>query len=256
MATYKKKDKIAKQLRKDQAKVNAESTTKEVFEGLDSGASKAEAWILKNQKSILVVIGVILIGVLAYMAYMRFVQEPNEIKAANELAYPKNYFDQAQSNTVATDSLYTLALQGADGKYGFEGIVEKYGSTKAGNLAKYYAGISYQKMGDYKKAIEYLDGFSSDDLMLDAEAKANIGDAFANVDQVAEAFDYYEKAANDKPNNFTTPIYLNKAAEAAYKLGKYSKSVELFTRLKNEYPRSEFAQDIDGKINRSKFASK
>lgn len=256
MATYKKKDKIAKQLQKDQAKINAESTTEEVFEGLDSGASRAEEWILKNQKAILVVIGVVLVAVLAYMAYMRYVQEPNELKAANELAYPKSYFEQAQANTVATDSLYTLALEGADGKFGFLGVIEEYGSTKAGNLAKYYAGISYLKMGDLKKAIEYFDGFSSDDLMLDAEAKANIGDAFADNNQLDEAFEYYEKAANDKPNNFTTPIYLNKAAEAAYNIGKYNKSVDLFTRLKNEYPQSEFSKDIDGKINRSKYADK
>jgi tetratricopeptide (TPR) repeat protein len=256
MATYKKKDKIAKQLQKDQAKINAESTTKEVFEGLDSGASKAEEWILKNQKPILIVIGAVLVGVLAYMAYMRYVQEPNELKAANELAYPKAYFEQAQANTVVTDSLYTLALEGADGKYGFIGVIENYSNTKAGNLARYYAGISYLKMGEYKKAIEYLDAFSSDDLMLDAEAKANIGDAFADNDQLDEAFKYYEKAANDKPNNFTTPIFLNKAAETAFNIGKFDKSASLYTRLKNEYPKSEFAVDIDGKINRAKYASK
>jgi tetratricopeptide (TPR) repeat protein len=256
MATYKKKDKVAKQLRKDQAKINAESTTKEVFEGLESGANKAEVWILKNQKSILIVIGVVLASVLAYMAYMRYVQEPAEIKAANELAYPKAYFDQAQANSIVTDSLYTLALNGADGKYGLLDIADKYSSTKAGNLASYYAGLSYLKLTDYKNAIKYLDDFSSDDAMLGTMAKGAIGDAFANIDQQKEALDYYEEAANLNPNDYTTPLFLDKAAATALSIGENKKAMELYTRIKNDFSKSDAAKDIVGKINKAKYATK
>ncbi len=252
MATYKKKDKVAKQLRKDQAKIDADSTTKEVFEGLESGANKAEVWILKNQKAILTVIGVVLVSVLAYMAYMRYVQEPAEIKAANELAYPKSYFDQAQSNSVVTDSLYTLALDGADGKYGLLDVADKFSRTKAGNLAKYYAGLSYLKLSDYKNAIKYLDDFSSDDMMLGPMAKGAIGDAFTNIDQFKDALDYYEQAANMNPNDYTTPMFLDKAAATALAIGENSKALALYTRIKDEYSNSEAAKDIEGKINQAK----
>lgn len=256
MATYKKKDKVARQIRKDKAKVAADSTTKEVFEGLDSGANKAEEWILKNQKAILIFIGAILLAVLGYMAYMRYVQEPAEKEAANELAYPKAYFEQAQASTVEADSLYTLALDGADGKYGLLEVADKYSSTKAGNLASYYAGIAYLKLADYKNAIKYLDAFSSEDIMLGAMAKGAMGDAFANNNQPEEAYEYYEKAANANENDFTTPMFLDRAAGTALTIGKYNKAEEFYLRIKKDYPKSEAAKDIEGKINQAKYATK
>ena len=256
MATYKKKDKVAKQIRKDQAKVDAGSTTEGVFEGLDSGANKAEAWILKNQKSILIFLAAILVGVLGYMGYMRYIQEPAEAKAANELAYPKAYFDQALTNTVEADSLYTLALDGADGKYGLLEVADKFSSTKAGNLANYYSGIAYLKLGDFKNAIKYLDDFSSDDVMLGSMAKGAIGDAFANNNQAEQAFEYYEEAANLNSNDFTTPMFLDRAAAMALSIGKNKKAAELYTRIKTDYASSDAAKDIEGKINQAKYATK
>ncbi len=253
MAVYKKKDKTAKQYRKDQAKVES-STTKEVFEGLDSGASKAEAWILKHQKTILSVLGVIVAGVLAYMAYMRYVKEPAELKAANELSYPRAYFDQAQKNTVAKDSLYNLALNGADGKYGLVEVAEKFSGTKAGNLANYYAGISYLKIKDYKNAIKYLSEYEAKDLLSPAIVKGAIGDAFANLEQLDDALDFYEKAIDASTNDFTTPIYLDKAATIALKLGKYKKAESFYKRIQDEFSKSDQAKDIVSKINRAKYA--
>lgn len=254
MAVYKKKDKIAKQLRKDQAKIDS-STTKEVFEGLDSSASAAEKWILKNQKPLLIALGVVVAGILAYMAYMRYVKAPAEVRAANELSYPKAYFDQAQTNTVAADSLYTLALNGADGKYGLIEIADKFGNTDAGNQASYLAGIAYVKTKDYKNGIKFLSDFTSDDMMLGSVANGAIGDAFANLGQLEDAFEYYIKAASENPNKFLTPRFLDKAAMTAMSIGKYKKAEVLYTRIKTEYSGSEQAADIDGKINLAKYAA-
>jgi len=258
MAVYKKKDKTAKQILKDRAKVASESTTKEVFEGLDSGANKAEKWILKNQKSILTGLAVILLGIFAFIGYSKFVKAPAEKEAADALAFPKAYFDKALKNTVVTDSLYTLALNGADGKDGLLGIAEKYGSTKAGNLAKYCAGISYLKTADYKKAIEYLDDFSSDDALLGVQAKGAIGDAFANLgpDYLKDALNYYDQAIKISSNDFSTPILLNKAAIIALSIGENKKATSYYTRIKNDFPKSTAATDIEGKINRAKYATK
>ena len=64
---------------------------------------------------------------------------------------------------------------------GFIEIADKYSSTPSGNLAKYYAGLSYLYMGEYQNAIQYLEKFSSDDLLLSNLAKANIGDAYMQL---------------------------------------------------------------------------
>lgn len=253
MATYKKTGSKAKG-----AKDNLEdkSTTAEVFKTLDQTASKSEQFIIKNQNIIFIILGLVVASILGYLAYQKYVKAPIEKEAANELAFPKVYFENAVNNAVAADSLFTLALNGADGKYGFVDIADEYSGTKAGNLANYYAGISYLRLKKYKEAIDYLEDFSSNDELLGPTSKGAIGDAFADINQPQDAFDYYLKAANLKDNNFSTPLFLFKAGNTAMELENYSKALELFKKIKNNYPNSVEAKDIDIYINKATFAAK
>ncbi|HSQ46257.1 MAG TPA: tetratricopeptide repeat protein [Lutibacter sp.] len=252
MATYKKTGSKVKDAQKN---IEDNSTTAEVFNTLDQTASKSEQFIQKNQNIIFIVLGVVVASILGYLAYQKYVKAPQEKEAANELAFPKAYFENAINNTVAADSLFTLALKGADGKYGFVDIADEYSGTKAGNLANYYAGISYLRLKQYKEAIDYLEDFSSKDELLGPVAKGAIGDAFADINQPQDAFDYYIKAAELKDNNFSTPLFLFKAGNTAMELENYSKAQELFERIKNDYPNATEAQNIDIYINKAAFAS-
>jgi tetratricopeptide (TPR) repeat protein len=252
MATYKKTGSKAK---KSQNTIEEHSTTADVFNTLDETASKSEQWVIKNQKTIFIILGLVVAIILGYLAYHKYVATPKEKEAANELAFPKAYFEDALSNPVATDSLFTLALNGADGKYGFVDISNEYSGTKAGNLANYYAGISYLRMKNYKDAIEYLEKFSSEDELLGPTAKGAIGDAFADINQPEDALDYYLKAADLKDNNFSTPLFLFKAGNTAMELGENSKALDIFNRIKNDYPNSNEAKNIKVYINKATFAS-
>ena len=172
MATYKKRGgKPRTKADKDQ-RIEEGSTTAEVFKTLDEGASKTEAWVEKNQKYILGFIGVVAICVLGYLAFQEYIQKPKEIEATNEMFQAQTYFELALTAS-AKDSLFNLALNGGQGKYGFLDIIDKYGSTKAGNLSKYYAGMSYLNINNYKEAINYLDDFSSDDAIIGPLARGN-----------------------------------------------------------------------------------
>ncbi|MFB0938442.1 MAG: hypothetical protein QMB29_05865, partial [Urechidicola sp.] len=173
MATYKKRGskKFKNEDGEAQSAVERNSDTAKVFNTLDETASKTEDWVIKNQRNIFIGLGVVVALILAYQAYTNFVSQPNEQAAANELAFPKKYFDQATSSPVAADSIYTLGLQGSDGKFGFIDISNEFSGTNAGNLANYYAGISYLKMKKYPEAIEFLEKFSSDDELLGPIAK-------------------------------------------------------------------------------------
>ena len=202
----------------------------------------------------MIILGVIVVTILGYLGYIRYIQEPKEKNAADELAFPKAYFDQAIAMEIPSDSLFTLALNGDGVKSGLIDLIDQYGNTKAGNLAKYYAGISYLKMADYKKAIEYLDEFTSEDMMLGPVAKGAIGDAFIDLEKPEEALKYYQEAYQLNPNDFTTPKFLNKAAQTAMMLKEYEKAVELYQQIKDEYPFSAEAQDIDAKINQAKYS--
>ncbi|WP_350292257.1 tetratricopeptide repeat protein [uncultured Croceitalea sp.] len=252
MATYKKRGFKPKNKAEEIAIDEQNSTTAEVFSTLDESASKTEAWVSKNQNYILGVIGAIALGVLGYLAYMQFIQKPKEASAANELFYPQQYFDQAMADETAKDSLLNLALNGAEGKYGFLDIIEEYKGTKAANLASYSAGMAYLNQQNYQEAISHLEGFSSDDAILGALAKGGIGDAFSQLEQPEEALDYYEKAVAHDSNDYTTPRFLYKAGVIAMDLGYSDKALEYFTRVKDEFSKSPEANNIDALIGFAK----
>ncbi|GMN09354.1 hypothetical protein MTsPCn9_01900 [Croceitalea sp. MTPC9] len=252
MATYKKRGFKPKNKAEEAAVEEHNSTTAEVFSTLDESASKTEAWVSKNQNYILGAIGAIALGVLGYLAYSQFVQKPKESSAANELFYPQQYFDQAMADETAKDSLLNLALEGADGKYGFLDIIDEYKGTKAANLATYSAGMAYLNQQNYQEAISYLEDFSSDDAILGALAKGGIGDAFSQLEQPEEALDYYEKAIAHDSNDYTTPRFLYKAGVIAMDLGYADKALEYFTRVKDEFSKSPEATNIDALIGFAK----
>ena len=101
-------------------------------------------------------------------------------------------------------------------------IIENYGGTPAAKLATYSAGMSYLNLADYVNAIEYLDQFDTDDVMLKALAKGAIGDAFAQIGQPDDAYDYYVDAFESSDNSFSAPKYLFKAGILGTSLGKNS----------------------------------
>ncbi len=255
MATYKKKgQKKVKNAPLDQ--VEDESTTAEVFKNLEETASKSEQWIEKYQKPLFSGLVLVVVLILGYIAVNSYIIEPKEQEAANELSFPKENFDLAVKASSKADSLYNMALEGTDGKYGFVTIAKKYSGTNAGNLANYYAGISYLRTNDYKNAISHLDNFSSNDALLAPTALGAIGDAFADLDQNSDALSYYEMAANTKSNSSTTPLYLLKAGNTALELGNTEKAEALFTRIKEKYSSSSIANNIEMHINKAKYAGK
>jgi tetratricopeptide (TPR) repeat protein len=252
MATYKRRGFKPKNKSEEAQVEEQDSTTAEVFNTLDESASKTEAWVQKNQNYILGVIGAVAVGVLAFLGYHQFIQKPKEATAANELFYPQQYFDQALASETEKDSLFTMALNGAEGKYGFLDIIEEYSGTKAANLAKYSAGMTYLNLQKYEEAIAHLENFSSDDAVLGAMAKGGIGDAFSQLNQSEDALDYYEKAVAHSDNEFTTPRFLYKAGVMALKLGQKDKAVGYFERIKENYPNSQEGSGIDALIGMAK----
>ncbi|RXR29394.1 hypothetical protein EQG68_12985 [Flavobacterium piscinae] len=225
-----------------------DSTTAEVFNTLDVGASKAEEWVVRNQKYIFGIVGAIALVTVGFLLYQKFVVEPKQLEAADEMFVAQQNFQKAIDATTGQDSLFNLALNGAEGKYGFIKIAEEYSGTDAGNLANYYAGIAYLNTGKNTEAITYLDKFSSNDMILSTLAKGAIGDAFAQKNQLKEALDYYVKAAEMNENDLTTPRFLLKAGQTAYTLGQKADALNYFTEIKEKYQSAPEARNIDGLI--------
>jgi len=227
-----------------------DSTTAGVFNSLDEGASKTEEWVARNQKGIFIFIGVIAVAALGYLGYNNFVAEPKENEAADVMFVAQKHFQEASDATdvKVSDSLYSLSLKVSEGKPGFIQIADDYSGTDAGNLANYYAGIALLNTKKYKEAIEYLEKFKSDDMILAAVAKGAIGDAFSQLNQPKEALEYYEKAAKLNANEVTSPRFLLKAGQTALVLKQKEDALKFFSEIKEKYDATPEAQNIDALI--------
>jgi tetratricopeptide (TPR) repeat protein len=253
MATYSKrgykapKEKEVKDSVSDVIIDEKDSTTAEVFSKLDETASRTEDWVAKNQKIIIGVVGAVALFTVGYLVYQKFVASPKQEEAASEMFQAQKYFQQA-TDGVASDSLYKLSLKGAEGKFGFIDIADKYSGTDAGNLANYYAGVAYLNTGKYAEAIDYLSKFSSEDMVLSAMAKGAIGDAYSQQNKPKEALENYLKAVNANKNDFTTPRFLLKAGKTALSLGNKEEALKYFTDIKDNYEATPEAASIDALI--------
>lgn len=239
MATYKKHGGNKKSR---EEKIEEGSTTAKVFDGLDSGASNFEVWVTKNQNIIFTIIGVIVVGVLGYLAYQNFVAQPRQEEAVKEMSQPLDYFNRAMTVDPGADrdTLFMKSLNGSGG-YGLLDIIDNYKGTDAANIANYSAGMAYLNLKEYKKAVSYLEKFKGKDDIYPAVAKGAIGDAFMENGQPQKALKYYEEAANIRTNAFTTPRYLLKAGMAAVDLDEFDKAKALLNRIKKDYPDAEEA---------------
>jgi tetratricopeptide (TPR) repeat protein len=224
-----------------------DSTTAKAFDTLDQTASKAEDFVAKNQKTILGFLTVVALATVSYLMYQKFIAEPKQDEAANELFVAQQNFQKAVDDATGTksDSLFNLVLKGSEGKFGVVKIAEEYSGTDAGNLANYYAGIAYLNTKKYAEAIKSLEKFSSEDVILSTLAKGAIGDAYAQQNKQKEALDYYIKAADASKNDFTRPRFLLKAGKTAFALGNKADALKYFTDIKDNYETSPEAQSID-----------
>jgi len=219
---------------------NQPDKTEGRIHAVEEAFGKTEQFIEKNQKIILVVVGVLIVVVLSFFGFRKYYMQPRETEAQGQMFMAEKYFEMASLNK---------ALSG-DGNYlGFLDIMDQYSMTKSANLSKYYAGICYLKLGQFEKAIEYLEKFNGRDLMVAAMAKGGIGDAYLELNQPDKAITYYLEAAVDKKNDFTTPVFYMKAAQV-YEIQKnFEKALEYYKLIKKEYPRSFESQEIDKYIS-------
>jgi tetratricopeptide (TPR) repeat protein len=221
-----------------------DSATAGVFTTLDETASKTEAFVAKNQNYIIGIVGAVALVTIGYLAYQKFIAEPKQLEAADEMFVAQQNFQQA-TDGVASDSLYKLSLNGSEGKFGFIKIADEYSGTDAGNLANYYAGMAYLNTGKYTEAIDYLSEFKSEDIVLSSLAIGAIGDAYAENNQPEDALKNYSKAAETNKNDFTTPRFLLKAGKTALALGKKEDALKYFTMIKDNYDASPEAASVD-----------
>jgi len=210
------------------------------LENVEQALSKTELFIEKNKNVLMGILIAAIVIILAVMGIKKFYTDPRAERAANEMFKAQTYFGNQD---------YKNALEGDGNNLGFMDIIKEYGSTKSGNLARYYAGICNMKLGNYEEALDLLKQFKGKDKVIAPLALGAMGDCYMELDDVNNAASYYMKAANKEPNEFSSPIYLMKAGAAYRVMGDNAKALAAYKQLKEDYPNSLEAREIAPQID-------
>jgi tetratricopeptide (TPR) repeat protein len=213
----------------------------EGFGEVEVALSRTEQFLEKHLNLVFYVIGGIIVVILGVLGVQKYVIAPKNVDAQEQMFAAQNFF--------SVDS-FNLALNGNGASLGFLDIIDEYGSTKAGNLSHYYAGISFLHLGDFEQAIKHLNKFDSDDILLAPLAKAGIGDAYVELGKYEKAISAYKDALSFNNNEFTTPSIKTKLALVYESKGDVKSALKELEDIKRDFPASSEITAVEKNIAR------
>ncbi|MBN1638492.1 MAG: tetratricopeptide repeat protein [Ignavibacteriales bacterium] len=213
-------------------------TRKEIKEDpLIKSVSKVKSFYEENQTKIFIALGVVAAIVFIVFIYLGGVKE-NNMKAATELGKIMNLYDQGN---------YQDAIEGIPGTdlIGLKKIVDEYGSTENGEVAKIYLANSYTFIGEVDKALEYYLDYSGSNPLFEATAMAGAAGCYENKNEFKKAADLFLEAANLSEGNPLNSEYLFYAAINYIEVKENEKANELLEKIKKDYPNSYYLSQVN-----------
>jgi len=203
--------------------------------------AKAKDFWEKYSKPVMIVSVLIILAVGGWYGYREFVNKPRENKAVEAMFRAEEYYRM--------DSI-SKALNGDGQSWGFLRVIDKYGGTEAGNLARFYAGSCYIKLNDNENAVKQLKKFDTGAKLIQARAYKLLGDAYADLGKNSDALASYKKAARHfEKDEFNSAEYLFTAAYFADRVMKDSKeAIALYKEVREKYPNSQQAREVDNNL--------
>ncbi len=162
----------------------------------------------------------------------------NDDKASTELgkilaSYEKGAYQEAINGKPAEKIL------------GLKQIVDEYGSTETGEVAKIFLANSYSMMGKTEDAFKYYDDYSGDNKVFKATALAGKAGYYESKNEYQKAADLFLEAAHQSEENALNAEYLLKAGINFIDAGQKDKAKEALKSLKDEYKTSSAVREVD-----------
>ncbi len=223
------------------SKKKNEKQAEKNLEGIEHALTRSEQFIEDNQKVLTYVLVTLIVVLLVVIGGNRFYLKPLNEEAASEMFYAERFFE--------SDS-FNLALNGYGTYPGFLNIIDDYGMSKSAKLARYYAGVCYQHLGDYQEAINYLGKFRTDDLLVGAAKYSTMGDAYVEMGDLNKASSAYKTGIEKYKNNFSSPILLKKLGIVYEEQGKLEGALQAYESIELNYPESPEGREIKKYIGR------
>lgn len=207
---------------------------------IEETVSKTDQFYTEHKKTIWTITCCVLVVALGIFAYQKLVYQPKCAEASQQ-AFP--------AEQLFNDGEYELALNGDGNVTGLAEVIDRYGA-KAGAAVYMEAGVCALQLGDFEKALDYLGKYSGKEPILAARAVACQGDAYAGLEKYPEAIAAYRKAAGMADNVFAA-AYLLKAGILCEQQGDKAGALALYQTIKDKYPQSSEASEIDKYITRA-----
>lgn len=212
-----------------------EDILEETGKQLGNGLHNIEDFYEDHKSKLIPGLIALLVVIGGFIGYKKLIKEPKENEAITSMYKAQYYFEQ--------DS-FKQALIGDGGSIGFQNVIDEFGSTKAGNLAQFYAGICQFKLGKYQEAISAMEDFKCADPLLNGRKFEVIADANMELNKIDAGIDNYKKAAESvKGNELLEPMVLSKLGVAAYVNKKNDIAKEAFQQLKDNYGKTREGKD-------------
>ncbi len=198
---------------------------------------------------------IVLVG--AWYGYKKFIVEPKEKEANEQIFAAESLFDKMSTSGFNKDSVNIVMNGGdVDGQKvtGVLKVISNFGGTKAGDRARYIAGASYLHIKEFDKAVKYLKEFDGNGAtQVQSKAYIMLGHAYAEQKKTADALSAYKKAAsvNTKDEFFAADALLMAAAYAGA-TGNNKEAIDLYEQVKEKYPANIAVQngDVDKNLAR------
>lgn len=191
----------------------------------------------KNKKHVYTALTILVIAIAGIIILV------NKRKANNEIAG----VELQKINEIYNSGNYQQAINGDSlgMSKGLQYIVDEYGSTENGEMAKIMLANSYNALREFDKAEKYYKDYSGSNRLLQVSATAGLATIAESKNNYSEAAKLFEKAAGmDKDNPFNDQ-YLFYAAKDYYRADDYSNAKKIFAKLKEDFPKSKYVAEFE-----------
>jgi tetratricopeptide (TPR) repeat protein len=224
-------------------KINVSKSTAQEDTLIDiSEVGNSTQQFFDKYKTFLLGLGIGLVAVFAgSYAYKNFVQIPGKEKAVAAI--------YKAEQMVEKDSFASALTNPGGGFAGLEDVIKKHGGNA--NVAKYYAAIANMKLGKFDEAIKDMDGFSAAGSIAPTMKAGVLGDCYSEKKEFAKALSYYKQAADAGNVDDLKAYYLKKHGLLSLVQNDAAGALASFKAIKEKFPMSNEARDIDKYIVRA-----
>jgi TolA-binding protein len=182
------------------------------------------------------VIGLIVLTVIAFIYTNN--RKADQEKAAIELSKITQMYQMDQ---------YETSIKGIPEKnvMGLQKIVDNYGSTESGEMAKVYLANCFFATGKIDEALKYYEDFGGSMTEMKVAALAGAAACYESRKDYKRAAELFEKAGSKYSSVPSASENLVNAARNYGLIGEKERAKMLLKKVKTEYPQSTEARDVD-----------